>query len=98
MNANSIILQNIDSDTLKALISEVLTEKLESFRPKPEPKDKYITRKEVAAELRISLPTLNELTKKEKLKAYRIGGRVLYRESEVSAALQTITAAKYQRF
>jgi excisionase family DNA binding protein len=93
----SIILENIDHEALRALIGDVVSEKLESFEPKPETKDRYLTRKEVAAELRISLPTLNELTKKEKLKAYRIGGRVLYRESEVSAALQTISESKYRR-
>lgn len=47
----------------------------------------YFTRKEVALLLKISLPTLNELTKKGKLVSYRIGTRVLYKIEEVHLAL-----------
>ncbi len=93
MNTNSIILQNIDTEGLKTLIREVNAEMFAAIQPKPQPKDKYITRREVADKISISLPTLNEYTKTGKLKAYRIGGRVLYKESEVEAAL----IEKYRR-
>ena len=44
---------------------------------------KYITRKETAKLLHISLPTLNEWTKDGTLTSYRIGTRVLYKPEEV---------------
>ena len=58
---------------------------------------KYLTRKEVATKLHISLPTLNEYTKSGKLKAYRINGRVLYRNDEIESALTSVEPLKYRR-
>jgi excisionase family DNA binding protein len=97
MNTNSIILQNIDQEGLRSLIGEVVTERLESFKPKPVTNELLITRLETARKLRVSLPTLNELTKKGAIKAYRIGGRVLYKSNEVEASLMEVIASKYRR-
>ena len=47
----------------------------------------YKTRKETAEMLSISLPTLNSYTKKKILLGYRLGRRVLYKESEIEKAL-----------
>lgn len=94
---NSIILQNLDTDSLRAIIGEVVAEKLQSFNPKQQPKENYITRRETAEKIRISLPTLNELTKSGRLNAYRIGGRVLYRESEIEKSLESIAKSRYRR-
>ena len=44
---------------------------------------KYITRKETASHLKISLPTLQEWTKLGILKSIKIGNRVLYRSDIV---------------
>lgn len=94
---NSIILQNIDEQGLKAIIADVVSEKLAAFTPQPQSDNKYLTRREMAACLHISLPTLNEFTKKGIVTGYRIGGRVLYRENEVNTSLQRIVAAKVRR-
>lgn len=94
---SSIILQNIDTESLKSIIREVNAEMIESFQPKQLPKEQYLTRKEVAKALRVSLPTLNELTKKGKLTGYRLNGRVLYKFSEVDSSLIQIVASKYRR-
>jgi excisionase family DNA binding protein len=48
--------------------------------------NEYLTRKEVAKLLNISLPTLNEYTKRSLLKSYKMGARVLYKKSEVETA------------
>jgi hypothetical protein len=47
--------------------------------------------------LKISLPLLHEHTKNGILKAYRIGGRVLYRWDEVYEALEKVETLKYRR-
>ncbi|MFR9542470.1 MAG: helix-turn-helix domain-containing protein [Rikenellaceae bacterium] len=57
----------------------------------------YLTRKETAARLRVSLVTLTEWVNRSRLKAYKIGGRVLFRESEVEAALSQIVPLKHKR-
>jgi len=57
----------------------------------------YATRKEVSQTFKISLPTLNRLSKDGTLTAYRIGGRVLYRKDEMNNALTAIPNLKYRR-
>jgi len=47
----------------------------------------YLTRKEVTQLLKISLPTLWRWTKQNKLQAYFIGSRVLYKLEEVNNSL-----------
>ena len=53
----------------------------------PEEKVLYKSRKETAAFLKITLPTLNAHTKSGKLTAYQIGRRVLYRADQLEQAL-----------
>jgi excisionase family DNA binding protein len=55
----------------------------------------YRTRKETAELLNISLPTLHHYTKKGILTGYRVGVRILYKQSEIESAL---TQIKYERF
>lgn len=52
------------------------------------PKEKYLTRGEVAKFLKISLPTLHRYTRDSILKSYRIGGKIRYKLVEVEEALK----------
>ena len=56
----------------------------------------YLTRQETAEKFRISLVTLNRLTKDGTLKSYHIGGRILYKTAETKQALTEIHK-KYRR-
>ncbi len=94
---NAILIQNMNTDELKSLIGEAVENKLQSFNPKPQPKEKYLTRHETAKALRVSLPTLNVLTKTGKIAGYRIGGRVLYKETDVDTSLKQIVTSKFRR-
>ena len=47
----------------------------------------YLTRKDIAEGLKITLPTLRAWTKSGKIKAYRIGRRILYDPVEVRQSL-----------
>jgi excisionase family DNA binding protein len=49
--------------------------------------EKFISRKETAKLLHISLPTLHDWTKEGKLESYRIGTRILYKPEEVMEAV-----------
>ena len=81
----------------KNWLREVLKEINPQERTQQSKKETYGTRKEVAKELKISLPTLNDFTKKGIIKAYRIGGRVLYSWEEIYKSLQEIKSQKYRR-
>jgi len=64
---------------------------LKSNQTQPIEKVQYLSRKETAAFLKITLPTLNAHTKSGKLKAYLIGRRVLYRADDLEQALRQKT-------
>ena len=79
---------------VRATVSETI--KAEAETPK-QVKPNYLTRSEVAERLNISLPTLNEYTKKGIIPAYRFGCRVLYKESEIENSLNQIVTRKYRK-
>lgn len=58
------------------------------------PLEVYKTRKETAQLLSISLPTLNEYTKRKLINGYRFGARVLYKQSEIEKALAKMDFGK----
>lgn len=67
---------------ISAIVKKELSQLIEQTK-----KDKYLTRKEVIKLLKISLPTLNDWTKRKLITAKKIGTRVLYKESDIEAAL-----------
>ena len=73
-------------------IASAIIEKLLPLFKELKPQDtlqaeNYLTRKETAGKLNVSLPTLNEYTKRRLITGYRFGVRVLYKQSEIEAAL-----------
>ena len=83
------------SDQLSEMIRESLRDELQQFRPaRPKSETKYLTRQETARRLRISLVTLTDWVNRGKICAHKIGGRVLFRDSDVEAALNQIVPIK----
>jgi len=58
--------------------------------------DDYLTRKEAATQLNITLPTLGQYTKKGLLTSYKIGARVLYKKSEIESAPLKVNYGRIQ--
>ena len=82
---------------LAAAIAELLAPTFkEATQRQPEPIQgkEYLTRKETAEKLNVSLPTLNDYTKRNIVIGYRFGARVLYKQTDIVAAL---TKMKYRR-
>lgn len=78
----------IPIDELAAALFEKLQPFFNGIKPQePAQVEKYLTRKETAGKLNVSLPTLNEYTKRNLIKGYRFGVRVLYKQSEIETAL-----------
>ena len=72
-----------------------LRDELQQLRPLRQKSDaRYLTRQETARRLRISLVTLSDWVNRGKISAHKIGGRVLFRESDVEAALNQIIPIK----
>lgn len=84
-------------DLIKNCLKEELSKSIEDSVNKRNDTESYLTRKEVAQKLKISLPTLNQLTKSGILTSYRIGGRVLYNEHEVLTSLVKIKTNKFNK-
>ncbi len=68
-------------------INTAFEKHFKDFISPPPQAEKFLTRKETADKLNVSLPTLNEYTKKGIINGYRFGVRVLYKLSEIEAAL-----------
>jgi len=71
-----------------AIIDGVKTQ-LDNLKAHFEPKQPniYLSRLEVSKMLNVSLVTLNKWNRSGRLKAYGIGGRVLYRQEDIDNAI-----------
>ncbi|HEY5125095.1 MAG TPA: hypothetical protein VIK14_15300 [Ignavibacteria bacterium] len=77
----SIIIENIGGrDELKKVVAEAIKE---HFGTPKTNEDRYLTRQEARAKLRICLPTLDKALKEGELIGYRIGGKILLKDSEI---------------
>jgi excisionase family DNA binding protein len=99
-----MIIEVITKDDLKELVQKIdrledlMNSMLSQIQTKVnEPENLYITRKELAEKLRLTVTTIDKLSKEGKLKAYRLGGRIRYKTREVERAMEEIKNAKYKR-
>ena len=94
----SILLNGINLSDIKKVLREVLEEKSNDFaKPVKSEDQEYLTRKEVAKLLKISLTTLNDWSKQGIVQAYRIGNRVLYKKKEIVDSVSKVQSFKYKR-
>ncbi len=83
-------------DKFTESIRSIIREELSLIYVK-EPAQRFLSRQEVAELLKISLPTLNEYTRKGIIKGSRVGSRVLYDEAQIRESVKGIPTLKYQR-
>lgn len=88
----NVILSTIPYPELQTFISDTVQTAVQTATAHLQPKEQteFLTRRETAHLLGISLVTLNEWTKEGKVKGYRVGSRVRYKRHEVEQSLQTI--------
>jgi excisionase family DNA binding protein len=87
--SKQVVIEGIDAQTIllefnatKKLINDLLLKlKKESYD------ESLMTREETARLLKVSLPTLNEWTKKGILRSYRLGNVIRYKKEEVIISL-----------
>lgn len=90
---NPIQLVMYTPDQLTEAITASVRSEIDILKAEFQPKQptEYLTRNEVRDLLKVNLSTVHNLTKKGKLKAYGIGGRVYYKRSEVEEAVTPIS-------
>jgi excisionase family DNA binding protein len=95
-----ILIIGIDAKDFLAEIALLLDKKagIQSESTKGNELPNYLTRSEVAALLKITLPTLHDWTKLGWLKAYKMGHRVLYKSEEVHEALNKVSINKHKKY
>jgi excisionase family DNA binding protein len=95
----NFLMSSIPLNELITVISE--TVKIEFERQNglstPQPDNEYITRKETAQILGISLPTLNEYTKRGLVPSFRIGSQIRYKKDEVLKSVNQRLFTKKQK-
>lgn len=95
---DQIIITGIKANELLERIGQLIDSKVGI--PPTKTKDNqsdYITRANASGLLKISLPTLHDWTKLGYLKSYKMGTRVLYRESEIIEALEKVSSFKFKK-
>ncbi|PSL01917.1 helix-turn-helix domain-containing protein [Cecembia rubra] len=94
---DNLILSTYSPEELTGIINTAVKEAVKSIQTAPQEKtgEKLLSRKETAEKLKISLVTLNDWTKRGMLTSYIIGGRVLYKESEIEKSLNQVKTVKF---
>jgi len=94
----NIIFSQIPITEFKNIISETVREEMQKIATQtPPPETELITRQETRQILGVSLPTLNDWTKRGLIIGYRIGTRVRYKKAEILEAVKQIQTLKYRR-
>lgn len=88
------------TDTIKGIVADEMKNALTTLTDSL-PKDttpEYLTRKETAEMLGVSLPTLHSYVKKGYLTAHRVGEKtVRFKREDVEKALNAVEPLKYRR-
>ena len=88
MKKQIIQIENIDAEDFKnEIISGVINALEKRYATSQKEEEQILTRAEAAKLLSISLVTLWDLTRKDKIPAFRIGNKVRYKKSDVLNAL-----------
>lgn len=94
MNKNVTQVHNTTKDELINEIINGVKNKLQEIERNFQPKQPtvWITKKEVATILSISIVTVDDWSKKDILNPFRIGNRVRFKRNQVEAALTKINS------
>lgn len=93
----STTIEIVTPEYLKEIVREVLVEEVPKLIPRQHSTNKYYTRKEAATRARITLPTLDKYIQEGKIKANRLGRRILFSEEDINNAIEQMPSIKYKR-
>jgi len=92
MSSGTIQLIQITPDELREAIVSGVRAEVEKLKADFQPKQptEFMTRNEVRDLLNVDLSTVHNWTKRGKLKAYGLGGRLYYKRAEVEEAIKPL--------
>ncbi|OQP49081.1 hypothetical protein A4R26_31035 [Niastella populi] len=87
---------------MKESVKEVISSELKEYLTTPtsigpDTSQEFLTRRQVANLLQVSLPTLHAYTKQGLIKAIRFGRQVRYLKTDIGAALKEIRSLNYKK-
>ncbi len=95
---NQVLQINLSVEQLTDLVKQIVVEALCEHKPQNvNDETKFITRKEAAKLLGVSLVTLMKWTKEGVITGYKIKTRVKYNENEVINCVRKIPYIKYRK-
>ena len=94
---NSTSIEIVTPGDLREIVREVIIEEVPKLIPQKPTGEKYYTRKEAAKRARITMPTLDKYIQEGKIKAHRLGRRVLFSEEDIRNAIENMPFIKYKR-
>ena len=77
------LLLMISENDLKVIIEDSFRKIMLELSTKEDPPDEFLTSKQVCKLLKISLSTINNWRSSGKLKAHKLGNRILFRREEI---------------
>lgn len=94
-----VITEYSDEEFIEIIASTVekVFQKMNQNKQENKQQPHYLTRKEAANRLNVSEVTLSNYTKDGKVQGYYLGGKMLYQESDLDAALNSVEPLKYRR-
>lgn len=90
---------HITMDELNAMMVKVVTDEIDKVKKsltKASKRSEYLTKKEVAKKLKISIGTLDNWIRDDKIPFHKIGRRVLFKESEIEESINQLKNDKYE--
>ncbi|OQX73743.1 MAG: hypothetical protein B6D64_13515 [Bacteroidetes bacterium 4484_276] len=96
---DKIILHSTSLADFKFIIGEEIRQQMLAIIPEYAKKrpDRYLTRKEAAEKLRMTLVTLDKYTKEGLIPAYRIGNQIRYKSNELEEVFEAVKNKQYRR-
>jgi excisionase family DNA binding protein len=94
-----VITEYSDEEFIEIITNTVekVFQKFNHNKQENRPQTHYLTRREAAKRLNVSEVTLSTYTKEGKVKGYYLGGKMLYLDSDLDAALVSVEPIKYRR-
>jgi excisionase family DNA binding protein len=93
----SLILSEINTTELSDLTAKKVVEQIKELYLEQPKREEFLTSKETAKLLRITLPTLTDYCQRGLIPSYRIGRNIRYKKSEIEQFVNGSLRFKYKR-
>lgn len=100
MSQTNLFLQGISLETFQELISQAVREEFKQHQPvilKQEiVQDEWLSKKEAAKILKLSLPTIMKMVKEGKIPCSRIGNNIRFKRSSLEKSFTDVRSKDYK--